>query len=350
MRVLDALLAFPALLLAILVVATFGSGLDDGGRRARCHLRAGDGAPRARVTLVQRDQAYVDAGVALGYSDRRIMLPPHPAQPRRGRRRPVQHRPRVRDPGHRRALASSGSGQQPPDPGLGLDALRRRARTCSRTRGRPWPRASPSCSRSSRSTSSATGCGRSSTPGSASDDRGARGTAGRGWRAPDGRRRPARGPRPPGRVPHERGSGPRGERRVARDRGGRDRRPRRGVRLGQERHEPGDHGSPAAEARAAVSGSIRLDGDELVGIPEKRYRTIRGERIGMVFQDPLTALDPLYRAGEQVAEALRFHFGMGQSEALRRARDLFARCRAPGPRRGRRASIPTSSPAGCASG
>jgi oligopeptide transport system ATP-binding protein len=51
----------------------------------------------------------------------------------------------------------------------------------------------------------------------------------------------------------------------------------------------------------------------------------------MVFQDPLTALNPLYRAGEQVAEALRFHFGMGQPEALRRARDLFADVGLPDP-------------------
>src|SRR5215216_4530760 len=80
-----------------------------------------------------------------------------------------------------------------------------------------------------------------------------------------------------------------------------------------------------------VRGSILLDGDELVGISEKRYRKIRGERIAMVFQDPLTALNPLYRAGEQVAEALRFHFGMGQSEALRRARDLFADVGLPDP-------------------
>ena len=82
---------------------------------------------------------------------------------------------------------------------------------------------------------------------------------------------------------------------------------------------------------STIRGSIRLDGEELVGIGEKRYRKIRGERIAMVFQDPLTALNPLYRAGEQVAEALRFHFGMAQGEALKRARDLFADVGLPDP-------------------
>ena len=67
-------------------------------------------------------------------------------------------------------------------------------------------------------------------------------------------------------------------------------------------------------------------GTELVGLPEKRLPA-RSAASGsaMVFQDPLTALNPLYRAGEQVAEALRFHFGMGQSAALRRARGAVRR-------------------------
>ncbi len=82
---------------------------------------------------------------------------------------------------------------------------------------------------------------------------------------------------------------------------------------------------------STVRGSIRLGGDELVGLPERVYRRIRGERVAMVFQDPLTALNPLYRAGEQVAEALRFHFGLAQREALRRTRALFADVGLPDP-------------------
>ena len=74
---------------------------------------------------------------------------------------------------------------------------------------------------------------------------------------------------------------------------------------------------------STIRGSIRLSGDELVGLPERAYRRVRGERVAMIFQDPMTALDPLYRAGEQVAEALRFHFGLRKDVARLRVRDLF---------------------------
>jgi oligopeptide/dipeptide ABC transporter ATP-binding protein len=75
---------------------------------------------------------------------------------------------------------------------------------------------------------------------------------------------------------------------------------------------------------STIGGSIRLAGDELVGLPESRYRRVRGERVAMIFQDPLTALDPLYKAGEQVAEALRFHFGLSRPDARTRVIELFA--------------------------
>ncbi|MBA2756601.1 MAG: ABC transporter ATP-binding protein [Chloroflexi bacterium] len=74
---------------------------------------------------------------------------------------------------------------------------------------------------------------------------------------------------------------------------------------------------------STIRGTIRLDGNELVGLPEKSYRRIRGEQVAMIFQDPMTALDPLYSAGDQVAEALRFHFGLSRGIARGRVRDLF---------------------------
>ena len=72
---------------------------------------------------------------------------------------------------------------------------------------------------------------------------------------------------------------------------------------------------------AAVQGSIRLDGEELVGAPERRWCALRGARIGMVFQEPMTALNPLHTVGRQIAEPLRLHGGLSvgaaRAEALR---------------------------------
>jgi len=58
---------------------------------------------------------------------------------------------------------------------------------------------------------------------------------------------------------------------------------------------------------ARVSGSVRLDGEELVGKSERAMRRIRGARIGYIFQDPMTALNPLLTVGEQISEAIRLH-------------------------------------------
>jgi microcin C transport system ATP-binding protein len=67
-------------------------------------------------------------------------------------------------------------------------------------------------------------------------------------------------------------------------------------------------------------GSIRLDGQELVGAPEKLLRTIRGNRVGMVFQEPMTSLNPLHTIERQIGEVLALHRGMGT--AARRERTL----------------------------
>ena len=60
---------------------------------------------------------------------------------------------------------------------------------------------------------------------------------------------------------------------------------------------------------ARVSGSIRLAGRELVGLPERAYRELRGDEISMVFQEPMTALDPTMRVGRQLGEAVALHHG-----------------------------------------
>jgi oligopeptide/dipeptide ABC transporter ATP-binding protein len=74
-----------------------------------------------------------------------------------------------------------------------------------------------------------------------------------------------------------------------------------------------------------VRGSVRLEGRELIGLGQKQLQQIRGERIAMVFQDPMTSLDPLFPVGEQVAEAIRFHQGLSRSAAGAQVVALFER-------------------------
>ena len=61
---------------------------------------------------------------------------------------------------------------------------------------------------------------------------------------------------------------------------------------------------------AAVSGSAVLDGQELLGMPDDEMSRIRGRRIGTVFQDPMSALTPVYTVGDQIAEAIRVHLSL----------------------------------------
>ncbi|MEU6378666.1 ABC transporter ATP-binding protein [Streptomyces sp. NPDC046909] len=74
---------------------------------------------------------------------------------------------------------------------------------------------------------------------------------------------------------------------------------------------------------AAVRGSVRLDGRELVGAGERELTRIRGNRVSMVFQDPLSAFTPVHRMGDQIAEAVRAHQDVSRERALVRAVELL---------------------------
>lgn len=75
--------------------------------------------------------------------------------------------------------------------------------------------------------------------------------------------------------------------------------------------------------QARVTGSIRLRGRELLGLGDRELSKLRGSSVSMVFQDPLSALTPVYRVGEQIAEALLAHGAMSKSEAAKRAVELL---------------------------
>ena len=87
---------------------------------------------------------------------------------------------------------------------------------------------------------------------------------------------------------------------------------------------------------ARVSGSIRFEERELVGLGEEAMRRLRGDRIAMIFQEPMTALNPLHSVGAQVAEPLMLHRGLGKDDARRRAVELLERVRLAEPERAAR--------------
>ncbi len=80
---------------------------------------------------------------------------------------------------------------------------------------------------------------------------------------------------------------------------------------------------------AQVEGSIRLLGQELVGLDDAAMSRLRGDRVAMVFQEPMTALNPLHRIGDQVAEPLRLHRRLDRAAARAEALRLLERVRLP---------------------
>ncbi|MBM3651015.1 MAG: ABC transporter ATP-binding protein, partial [Alphaproteobacteria bacterium] len=78
-----------------------------------------------------------------------------------------------------------------------------------------------------------------------------------------------------------------------------------------------------------VGGAIRFEGRNLLELPEPEMENIRGNEISMIFQEPMTSLNPLYTVGKQIAEAVALHQGLGKREAWDRAVEMLRRVSIP---------------------
>ncbi|MGH3329506.1 MAG: ABC transporter ATP-binding protein [Streptomycetales bacterium] len=90
---------------------------------------------------------------------------------------------------------------------------------------------------------------------------------------------------------------------------------------------------------ARISGSVRFGDQELLGATDRELSRIRGKEIAMIFQDPMTSLNPVYTVGQQIAEAIRAHHDMSKRAAFERAIELLNVVSIPNPR-ARAASYP----------
>ena len=99
-----------------------------------------------------------------------------------------------------------------------------------------------------------------------------------------------------------------------------------------------------------TAGRIEFQGQDLLKLDDRRMRALRGDRIAMIFQDPMTSLNPVLTVGRQMTEAIRLHMNLDKAAARDRAIRSAGPRRHPQPRQPARRNTRTSFPAACASG
>ena len=82
---------------------------------------------------------------------------------------------------------------------------------------------------------------------------------------------------------------------------------------------------------ADISGEVIFQGVDLLKLPPDEMRNIRGAKISMIFQDPMTSLHPFYKVGDQIAEAIRQHQDIGKGEAFKQAVEMLGKVNIPRP-------------------
>lgn len=82
-----------------------------------------------------------------------------------------------------------------------------------------------------------------------------------------------------------------------------------------------------------AGGEVRFDGRDLIRLPDAEMRNIRGNEIAMIFQEPMTSLNPAFTIGEQIAESVRVHHGLGKRAAHERAIEMLGLVKIPDPAR-----------------
>ena len=101
--------------------------------------------------------------------------------------------------------------------------------------------------------------------------------------------------------------------------------------------------------RSLITGEILLHGKDLLKATPAELRDVRGKDVAMIFQDPFACLHPMYRVGDQIAEAVRAHLAVSKKQAGERAVEVLDAVGIPNAR-ARARDYPTSSRAACASG